>query len=167
MRWERLFDELEGQIEHQHLLERDALVAELREGEWAQVSWTQVLVEGAGVEVHVRDVGPVRGTVTFANSHVIGIRSTTAEHAVSVRAVVSVSAGGRPGASPPLVDALGWAHLLRSAEDGFLRFVLAGGLSVDGRVDVVGRDFVRVRTEIGTVRLVPFDAIRMMTVLAG
>jgi hypothetical protein len=167
VRWERLFDELEGNLEHEAVLERDALVEELREGEWSQVSWTQLLRRESLVELQVRDVGPVRGTVRFANRTVIHVASQTTEHVVAVRAVAAASGEQRPG--PPPLDALsglGWGHVLRNAEVGTdLRFDLAGGHVIEGTIHVVGADFVRLTT-VGGSRVVPFAAIRMMTVVA-
>lgn len=166
MRWERLFEELEGSLEHEDVLERDALVEELREGEWSQVSWTQLLRRASMVELQVRDIGPVRGTVRFANRNVVHVVSATTEHVVAVRAVIAASGKERPG--PPPLDALsglGWGHVLRNAEVGTdLRFDLAGGHIIEGTIDVVGADFVRLTT-VGGSRVVPFAAILMMTVV--
>lgn len=169
MRWDRLFDELEGQVEHEHARERDALVEDLREGEWSQVSWTDLMPDGSEAELVVQGVGPVRGTVRFANRQVIHLTSAGVEHIVATDAVAWASGGRRPSASLPVVESLGWGHVLRSLREDVLRFSLAGGQSVEGRVDVVGADFVRVTTgpdapEVRAARLVPFAAIRMLTV---
>ena len=64
MRWERLFGELEGYAEHLQLDERDALVTELREGEWAERSWIDGLAGGdVEAEIAVCDVGVLAGRV--------------------------------------------------------------------------------------------------------
>ncbi|HSI26857.1 MAG TPA: hypothetical protein VK948_05545 [Aeromicrobium sp.] len=169
MRWDRLFDELEGQVEHEHARARDALVEELREGEWSQVSWTDLLSEGSAVEVVVRDVGPVRGKVRFANRQVIHLTSESAEHIVATAAVAWACGGNRPAAPSAVLESLGWGHVLRSAGEDVLRLSLAGGQSVEGRLDVVGANFVRIVAgpdgpEKRPARLVPFAAIRMLTV---
>ncbi|MDX6278092.1 MAG: hypothetical protein QOJ72_2220, partial [Nocardioidaceae bacterium] len=39
MRWERLFAELEAQAGDVELQDRDALVEELADGDWAATSW--------------------------------------------------------------------------------------------------------------------------------
>lgn len=169
MRWDRLFDELEGQVDHEHARARDALVEELREGEWSQVSWTDLLSAGSEVEVVVRDVGPVLGTVRFANRQVIHLTSASAEHIVAAAAVVLASGGRRPSATSAVLESLGWGHVLRSAGEDVLRFSLAGGQFVEGRLDAVGADFVRITTGQDrhgdrSARLLPFSAIRMVTV---
>lgn len=166
MRWQRLFEELEGQVEHEHARERDALVDELREGEWSQIAWTHLLADGTEVDVVVLDVGPLRGTVQFANPNVIHLASPTAEHVIATSAVVSTSAEGRPATVSPVLASLGWAHVLRSVPQEPVRFALVGGQWLDGHVDVVGADFVRLRTAGGAVRLLPFSALRMMTTTA-
>jgi hypothetical protein len=169
VRWDRLFDELEGQVEHEHARVRDALVEELREGEWSEVSWTDLFPEGSDVEVVVREVGPVRGTVRFANRQVLHLKSASAEHVVATPAVVWASGGHRPAAASAVLGSLGWGHVLRSAGEDVVRLSLAEGQSVEGRIDVVGADFVRIATGPGgqdrrSARLVPFSAIRMLTV---
>ena len=63
MRWQRLFDELEGHAEHAHTEERDALVADLREGEWAARSWIDGLQDAPAAELEVADVGVLHGRV--------------------------------------------------------------------------------------------------------
>lgn len=169
VRWDRLFDDLEGQVEHEHARERDALVDELREGEWSQICWVDLMLAGSDVEVVVRDVGAVRGSLRFANRQVLQVESAGTEHVIATTAVVWASGERRPTASASALQSLGWGHVLRSSSDDVLRFRLCGGHSVDGRVDVVGADFVRVTTgadgQAHANRLLPFSAIRMVTVL--
>jgi hypothetical protein len=168
VRWERLFDELEGSLAHERLEERDALVEDLREGEWAQVSWSQVVDGSAEAELQVDDVGPVRGKVQFANRHVVHLSGQTTDHVIAASAVTSVSGTSRPAQPAPVVaEALGWGHVFRNLTAGALaRLVTRGGMAIEGRIDVVGADFVRVLTAMGAVRVVPFAAIRMLTVVS-
>ena len=60
MRWERLFEDLEARAADLELDERDALVDELRDGDWAQTSWRQLL--GGHVVLAVRGADRVEGT---------------------------------------------------------------------------------------------------------
>ena len=43
MRWERLLEDLEARAGDLELEERDALVDELRDGDWGRTSWRQLL----------------------------------------------------------------------------------------------------------------------------
>ena len=99
MRWERLFGELEGHAEHAHLEERDALVADLAEGEWAARSWLAGLPEAEGLELDVIDVGILSGRVRLANAVLIHLESGSSDHLISTNAVPVLrptSANSRP-----------------------------------------------------------------------
>jgi hypothetical protein len=168
MRWDRLFGELEGLAEHERLAERDALVADLREGEWAERSWIDGL---AGVptpiEVSVRDVGVLAGVVQWASRHVIALATTAAVHLVAVPAVLWVRGADRsPGLATGSVRAeLGWGPVLREARDerDVLTVTLLGASTYAGTVAAVGRDFVRLRSTIGHDRDIPTAAIALIT----
>jgi hypothetical protein len=168
MRWERLFGELEGYAEHLRLEERDALVADLREGEWAERSWVDALA-GADLEaeVAVRDVGVLAGWVRMANNLVIHLETPTAIHVIAASAVQWVRGEGRsPGLDRNSVGAkLGWGPVFREALDerDVVRLTLAGGLTVEGAVSAVGSDFVRIAVSEGRHRDVPTSALRLAT----
>ena len=51
MRWDRLFADLEGQVEDEALAERDALAAELRDEHWGSLAWRDLLGGTATLEV--------------------------------------------------------------------------------------------------------------------
>src|SRR5689334_7053413 len=111
MRWERLFGELEGYAEHLRLEERDALVSDLREGEWAERSWFDTLAGGAvEAELAAQDVGVLSGLVRMANAFVIHLVTPTAMQVVASSAVQWVRTDGRPvGLDRDSVAAeLGW-----------------------------------------------------------
>lgn len=168
MRWDRLFGELEGYAEHVRLEERDALVAELRQGEWAERSWLDGLADpSATIEIAVRDVGVLTGRVLRATSRVIHLESPAASHLIATPAVQWVRGVDRsPGLRRDSVQAqLGWGPVFREAEDEreLLAVTLAGGLVLDGVVTAVGRDFVRLSPPQGRDRDVPTDTIRVVT----
>ena len=168
MRWERLFGELEGYAEHLRLEERDALVTDLREGEWAERSWIDGLAGGAiEAEVAVRGVGVLAGRVRMASDLVIHLETPTAVQVIATSAVQWVRAGGRsPGLDRESVTArLGWGPVFREAQDerDRVRLTLGDGLAVEGTVTAVGADFVRISASEDRHRDVPTSAILLAT----
>lgn len=168
MRWDRLFGELEGYAEHLRLEERDALVTELREGEWAERSWIDTLAGGdVEAELAVRDVGVLAGRVGLANDHVIHLETATAVHVVATSAVQWTRAEGRAsGLDRSSVAAkLGWGPVFREAQDerDVVRLTLVGGAVIEGTVSAVARDFVRVMPASGRHRDVPTAALCVAT----
>ena len=164
MRWERLFAELEAQAGDLELDDRDALVEELRDGDWAETSWRALL--GGHVVLDVLGLGRVEGDVVLANEHIVHLHGERLDHVVSARAVLAVvSSQRRAERSSPVTATLGWGHVfraLRQADDA-IRVSRIDGLTVDGAVSVVGRDFVRLRTESGRDQVVPFDAVAVVS----
>lgn len=167
MRWDRLFADLEGQVADLELEQRDALVTELRDGEWAETSWRDLV--GGHVVLEVTGLGRVEGEAQLVNEHVVHLVSGRAEHVVAGAAVLEVIASERRASAPtPVTSRLGWGHVLRAARDDGDRTLLTrtDGVSVDGTVDVVGRDFVTMRSGAGRTRTVPFAAIAALTLSA-
>lgn len=168
MRWDRLFADLEGQAADLELEERDALVTELRDGEWADTSWRDLV--GGHVVLEVAGLGRVEGETRLVNKVVVHMASERAEHVVACAAVIEVVAVERPADPPTVVTSgLGWGHVLRATRNDGDRIVLTcmDGRSVDGTADVVGRDFVRLMTSTGRNRTVPFAAIAALTLSAS
>ena len=167
MRWDRLFADLEGQAADLELEERDALVSELRDGEWAETSWRDLV--GGHVVLEVAGLGRVEGEARLVNEHVVHLTLERAEHVVAGAAVLDVIAGGRRAPAPTAVTSrLGWGHVLRAARDDGDRTILTrmDGTAVDGTIDVVGRDFVTMTTGAGRTRTVPFAALAALTLSA-
>ncbi len=167
MRWDRLFADLEGQAADLELEERDALVRELRDGEWAETSWRDLV--GGEVVLEVAGLGRVRGEVRLVNEHVIHLASDRAEHLVNGPAVVEVvSSERRADPATSVTSRLGWGHVLRAArdDDDWVSVTRTDGQVVDGSVCAVGRDFVRLA---GTARTrdVPIAAIAAVTLSAS
>lgn len=164
MRWDRLFSELEAQAADLEIQERDALVEELRDGVWGETSWRSLI--GGHVVLQVLGPGRVEGSVQLVNAHVIQLRGSHAESVVDVGAVTAVLSAERRADEPSVVAAsLGWGHVLRAlrAHGEPVRLWTRSGSSVDGTVDVVGADFVRVREESGRDQVVPFAALAVVS----
>lgn len=160
MRWERLFHELEAQAGDLEMEERDALVDELRDGEWAETSWRSLL--GGSVVLDVIGLGRIEGECVLVNEHVVQLRSGRAEHVISSKAVAAViSSEHRAGPLSAVTSALGWGHVFRAlrAEGEPVRVQTINGSAIDGRVEVVGADFVRIREESGRDQNLTFAAV--------
>ena len=164
MRWDRLFDELEAQASDLELEERDALVDELRDGDWALTSWRQLL--GGRVSLQVAGVGRAEGVVVLANEAIVHLRGDAVDQVVNAAAVTVVHASERRADGPTAVtSALGWGHVLRALRDAAeeVRIALTDGTTWDGAVDVVGRDFVRVVTPSGRHQVIPWSVLAVVS----
>jgi hypothetical protein len=164
MRWERLFEDLEARAADLELDERDALVEELRDGDWSQTSWRQLL--GGHVVVTVRGAERIEGEVTLVNDRLVHLRGDAMDHVVNAGAVMAVhSSERRADASTAVDDALGWGHVFRALREAGeeIRVRLVDGSVRDGSVVVAGRDFVRLRAASGRDQVLPFDAIAVVS----
>jgi hypothetical protein len=164
MRWDRLFEDLEAQAADLELDERDALADELRDGDWAQTSWRQLL--GGHVVLAVRGADRVEGVVTLVNDRLVHLRGEGIDHVVSAAAVMAVHSSERRADAPTAVgDALGWGHVFRALReaDEEIRLRLVDGTIRDGSVWVVGRDFVRLRAGSGRDQVLLFDGIAVVS----
>lgn len=164
MRWERLFSELEAQSGDLDMQERDALVDELRDGEWAETTWRSLL--GGNVVVDVLGVGRIAGECVLINQHVLQLKSERTEHVISSNAVVAViSSERRADPSSTVSAALGWGHILRTLRDEgeSVRLQAIDGSTFDGTIDVVGADFVRMREESGRAQTVTLAAVAVVS----
>lgn len=164
MRWDRLFEDLEAQAVELERDERDALVDELRDGDWAQTSWRQLL--GGRVVLTVRGADRIEGVVTLVNDRLVRLAGDGTDHVVSTAAVLAVHSTERRADPPSAVgEALGWGHVFRALRDAGdeIRVRLVDGTSRDGSVLVAGRDFVRLRAGSGPDQLLPFDGIAVVS----
>ncbi|MGA8988542.1 hypothetical protein [Aeromicrobium sp.] len=164
MRWDRLFDELEGQAHDIELEERDAFADELRDGTWAETPWRRML--GGRVALAVRGAERVEGEVILVNDHVVHLRGDGFEHIVSASAVLTVLSTERRSEAPSVVrSALGWRHVLRALRGAGeeVRVHLVDGAARDGLVRVVGHDFVQLRVPSGRDQIVPFSSIAVVS----
>jgi hypothetical protein len=164
VRWERLFAELEAQGEDLEREERDVLAEELREGYWARTSWRDLL--GGQVSLEVRGAGRVEGVVVLVNEDLLQLSASSADHVVATTAVTTVHSSERRGDAPSHVEAAwGWVPVLRALRDSGeeVRVRLVDGGVRDGTIDVVGRDFVRLRSAAGLEQVVPVAGIAVVS----
>lgn len=160
MRWDRLFAEIEARSEDVAAEERDVLVAELTDEDWAATSWLQLL--GGHVVLDVEGEQRVEGLLRSRGASVLRIASAQHDVVVAVDRVVAVVSTGPRAASPGTVASrLGWRHVFRLARDEGEEVEVRRGdqRPLQVAVDVVGQDFVRVRAFSGTTTIVPFAAI--------
>ena len=164
MRWDRLFGDLEAGADEIAKVEAEALAQDLRDEIWAQTSWRAML--GGRVTLEVRGAGQVSGEVAAVNDQLMRLRADVLDHLVAVAAVTSVlQQEGRTDPPGRLDGALGWASALRRLRDGAepVRVTLDDGRTVDGQVQAVGRDFVRLAAGPSHLRLLVLGAISMVT----
>jgi hypothetical protein len=164
VRWDRLFGDLEAQVADLERDERDALVDELRDGDWSETSWRQLL--GGRVSLGVRGVGRVEGEVALVNEHVVQLMGERTAHVIASAAVEVVHAAERRADDAgPVGTSLGWGHVFRALRDAGepVTIRLVDGTVRDGVVEVVGRDFVRVVTVPGRAEDVVWTAIAMVS----
>lgn len=164
VRWDRLFDELEAQSDELEREERDALVDEMRDGDWAETRWLDLL--GGRVTLELIGGGRVDGVVTLVNEQVLQLAGDRTDHVVSAGAVVVVHAAERRAdVSGRVAAALGWGHVFRAlrdeGEDVVVRLI--DGSTREGVVTAVGGDFVRVVTPSGAAQDVVWAAIVMVS----
>ena len=162
MRWERLFAELEAQVGDVEMQDRDALVDELADGDWAATSWRDLL--GGQVVLDVLGHGRLDGEVVLVNQRLVQLRGERLDHVVNAAAVLAVvSSERRATGESPVSAGLGWGHVFRALREDPVRVRRTDGSTVDGDVGVVGSDFVRMRDESGRDQVVPFGAIAVVS----
>lgn len=161
MRWDRLFADLEGQAAEIEREERDALADELRDGDWADTSWRDLL--GGTVVLDVLGAGPVEGVVALVNERIVQLDR---DRVVAARAVVGVRSAQRRADEPGRVAAsLGWGQVFRALRDAGepVAVRLVDGTTRDGMVGVVGRDFVRLVSASGRAQDVVWTGIAVVS----
>jgi PAS domain-containing protein len=164
VRWDRLFEELEAQASDIERDERDALVDELRDGEWSQTSWRDLV--GGSVALEVLGAGRIEGRATLVNERLVRITGERVDHVVAASAVLAVHSAERRADEPGRVGAaLGWGHVFRALRDAGEPVVirLVDGSSREGVPDVVGRDFVRLTAPSGRRQDLVWTAIAMVS----
>lgn len=163
MRWDRLFAELEASAADDALVEREAMVSELRDEEWSRTPWRELL--GGQVEVEVAGAGRLSGTVGLVNERLLRLDAGGLEHVVALGAVLGVRTDGRAPALTSVDARLGWGRVLRSMRDDGdeVLLVRVDGSSLRARVEHVVDGGVLVRSAERTL-LVPLQALAVVTV---
>ena len=160
MRWDRLFADLEAGSEDVAAEDRDVLVAELTDEDWAATSWLQLL--GGRVVLDVEGEQRVEGDLRSRGAEVLRVASAQHDVVVAVARVVAVvSAGARAPTPGAVASRLGWRHVFRLARDEGEEVEVRRGdhAPLQAVVEVVGQDFVRLRAFSGATTVVPFAAV--------
>jgi len=163
MRWDRLFADLEAAADDDALLEREAMVAELRDETWSRTPWRELL--GGQVEVEVSGAGRLSGTVGLVNERLLRLDAGGLEHVVALGAVLGVRTEGRAPTLTSVDARLGWSQVLRQirADGDEVLVVRVDGSSVRAQVEQVVDGGVLVRSA-GRTLLVPLQALAVVTV---
>ncbi|MFI5427602.1 hypothetical protein [Aeromicrobium sp. UC242_57] len=99
-----------------------------------------------------RAAAPARGD---AVDHVVAVDAVTVLHSAQRRADSVTAVGAR----------LGWGYVFRALREAGeeIRIRLLDGTARDGTVDVVGQDFVRLRSEAGRLQIVVWRSIAVVS----
>ena len=176
MRWRRLFDDLEAQVDAALEAELEGEVSERSRREAALVRLRDRLAAavGATVTVHLPGAGQVQGVLADCGVDWLLLEQGAGEVLVPLSAVLGVTGAG-PAAAAPDESAVGARLDLRWALRGLarsrtaVRLVLLDGSVVAGTLDRVGadhvdlaehgRDELRRASAVRQVRLVPLTAL--------
>ncbi|RKT78532.1 hypothetical protein DFJ68_1979 [Terracoccus luteus] len=152
MRWERLFDDLEAQLELDERREQEAEVADRTRRERAQVDLQARLLANVGVTVSLRlpappgSTGPevVTGTVGDVGPDWLTLEVARDRSLLVALGAVRAVTGLRDGAAPASVVArrLGLGAALRavSRDRAAVAVTDVDGVVTTGTIDVVGAD---------------------------
>jgi len=180
VRWDALFDDLEGQLAAAGSAELAAEVSDRSRRELARVRLSGRAQANLGAELTVRvaGVGPLRGALRRQGPDWWLLGEASAEHLVPTAAiewVVGLSAAGRDPDEESVVAArLGLGYVLRAiARDrATVAVSLRGGETLTGTVDGVGSDFIDVAehalgearraANVRAVRTVPVHALAVI-----
>jgi hypothetical protein len=176
MRWQRLFDDLEGQVEQADQAMLAAEVADRTRREMARVRLADRLrmAVGASVVMRVSGLGPLHGVVEAAGPDwVLLSERAGSEVLVPLRAVLTVTGIGAraavPGSEGAVEARLGLGYALRriARDRSVVLVTFADGSVMRGVVDRVGADMFDLAEpedsdaspEVASVHAIPFDAL--------
>ena len=177
MRWDRLFDDLQAQLDSGGQRELDLEVSDRTRRERAQVGLHERLIahRGLGVELRLAAGVLVSGTVVDAGSDWLLIDDPGDRGSlVPFRAIVAISSLGiRAAAGPGVATAkrfgLGYALRGLSRDRSVVSLTDIGGAVTTGTIDAVGADALdlsehpadvaRRAANIVARRVIPFTAI--------
>lgn len=177
VRWERLFDDLEGELAGARAAERSAEVAERSRVELGQVLLLDRFAAcGGPVQLDVLGAGPLLGRVGGVGDGWLLVQGT-ATALVPVGAVVSAQGLGRQSRAATMFDVsrrLSLASALRrvARDRSPVRLTLRDGRRLTGTVDAVAGDHLdlaehaadepRRAAAVTRVRSVPFAALAVL-----
>ena len=176
MRWEGLFEDLEGQVAAEHRRERDDEVAERTRRERALVTLGSRLAAGLGARVSLGLVGGqrVEGVLGDLGEDWVLVRADADAHEVLVplNGVLTLRSLGAQSASARAARRFGLGYALRalSRDRATVAISLVGaGSRLLGTIDAVGADHLdlaehlegvpRRRENVRAVTTVPFAAV--------
>ncbi|MGZ4635535.1 hypothetical protein [Oryzihumus sp.] len=188
MRWDRLFEDFEAQLEAERRLDLELEVADRTRRERATRGLQGRLVDLLGCDVDARVAGGARasGVVVQVGQDWVILEAPAAATAVAVASLVPFHAlrvltpggSGRRGpadGAPQVSRRFGLGHALRglSRDRVAVRLQDIDGRVLTGTIDGVGADLVelsehpldvpRRREHVVAVRWVPFAALAMVT----
>ncbi len=153
MRWERLFDDVEGQLEAAARAELAGEVADRTRREVARLRLVDRLRASLGAELTltVTGTGALTGRLERVGPDWLLLLPPSGPPALVVRDAVQAVAGlpraaAEPGSEGPVLSRLDLGHALRAiARDRSpVSVLLRDGGQLDGTVDRVGADFIDV-----------------------
>lgn len=152
MRWEQLFDDLEGQLSEAERAEEEAEIADRIQREQAMVSVADRLRSGVGQPVDVRLMGAERvvGELTAVGADWIAIADSVASEVV-VATAAALTIRGLPraaavGTGSSVSSRLRLGYPLRQImrSKSLVTVGLVDGFRCDGKIAAVGADYVDV-----------------------
>ncbi|AXK45512.1 hypothetical protein [Brachybacterium saurashtrense] len=174
MRFERIFDDLEGQFAHQEEQEVRAVSEDLARAEQAQLTLADRLrgAQGRAVVLHVGDGLRVDGTVEEVGADWVALAGESGARRAVVPLPAIAVVEGLPARARPAEEALrsprGLGSVLRgiARDRSVVRLETAAG-ALNGRIASVGADALEVRTlPTGEPTPVPGSARITLTVSA-
>ncbi|GLY14880.1 hypothetical protein LWF15_04920 [Kineosporia rhizophila] len=182
MRWEELFDDLEGRFEEQERSEAESDLVDLVRGERDRIGFVDRLRahRNACVTLDLRDGSSRRGTLLDVGKDWVLLRASGRESDLLVPVNAVTSAAGLSQLSLAAGESIGRRLRLNSVLRGLVRD--RAGVAVDlwptghldGTIDRVGADHLdlaihppdamRRAREVRQVRTVPFEAVAVVAV---
>jgi hypothetical protein len=181
MRWERLFDDVEAQLEAAHRAELAGEVADRTRREVARLRLVDRLRAsiGADLQLHIAGAGAICGRLRRAGEGWLLLAPDSGPSALVLRdAVLTVdglpAAAAEPGSEGAVLSRMGVGHALRAVarDRSPVSVVLRDGTRLDGTLDRVGADFAdlalhpageaRREAAVRSVRAVTFEGMAVL-----
>lgn len=181
MRWQRLFDDLEAQIEAYDLAEFEAEVSERARYEVGRLRLVDRLRPAVGHEIGVRCLGAglLRGRLERVGADWLLLEEQPGRHGLAACAAITAVSGlgalsAVPGSEGKVRSRLDLRHALRGVtrDRSPVHAVLVDGSVVAGTLDRVGLDFVELAEHpqseprragaVRAVRTVPLAALAVV-----